>query len=325
MVILQKDVPLINYSNYKIGGPARLFADVETTEELREILKQASAFAKASADRQDDIFILGGGTNILIDDKGFDGLVIHNKIQGINIVDDGLEVGSGVEISDLLAFCVENSLSGFEWAGGLPGTIGGAIRGNAGAFKGEIKDNVLQVQSLNLKTALNAAAALNEKERNNEECNFSYRNSIFKSGEGANEFITHVVLRLMPGEREEIEEKIKQKIDYRINRHPMDYPNIGSTFKNIPLNLLSAKLQKEFAGFVKIDPFPVVPTTKLLALAGLKGKRVGDAMISDKHPNFIVNLGAAKSDDVKSLIEIAKEAVKEKYGIILEEEIQHLG
>ena len=308
---LQENISLKDYSNYKIGGPARLFADVETVEQLKEILRFPAV-------AQDDIFILGGGTNILIDDKGFDGLVIHNKIQGINIVDDGLEVGSGVMIEDLLAFCVENSLSGLEWAGGLPGTIGGAIRGNAGAFKGEIKDNVLQVQSLNLKTQ-------NDVIRNQDKCGFGYRNSIFKSREGATEFITHAVLQLILGDKEEIKQKIQQKIEYRINRHPMDYPNIGSTFKNIPLNLLSAKLQKEFAGFVKIDPFPVVPTTKLLALSGLKGRRVGDAMISDKHPNFIVNLGAAKSDDVKSLIEIAKEAVKEKYGIILEEEIQHLG
>ena len=306
----QEDIALKDYSNYKIGGPARLFADVETTEELREILKQVQ-------NDNEKIFILGGGTNILIDDKGFDGLVIHNKIQGINIVDDGLEVGSGVEISDLLAFCVENSLSGLEWAGGLPGTIGGAIRGNAGAFKGEIKDNVLQVQSLNLKTQ-------NDVIRNQEECGFGYRNSIFKSGEGATEFITHAVLQLILGDKEEIKQKIQQKIEYRINRHPMDYPNIGSTFKNIPLNLLSKELQKEFSGFIKTDPFPIVPTAKLLALSGLKGRMIGGAMISDKHPNFIVNLGNATSEDVETLIELAKNAVKEKYGIILEEEIIHL-
>ncbi|MBI2613288.1 MAG: UDP-N-acetylmuramate dehydrogenase [Candidatus Levybacteria bacterium] len=305
----QKNVSLSDFSNYKIGGPAKLFVEVGATEELKEVLKQIEGNEK--------IFILGGGTNILIGDKGFDGLVIHNKVEGINLLENGLEVGSGVVVKDLMNFCIENSLSGLEWAGGLPGTIGGAIRGNAGAFKGETKDSVVQVKSLDLKT-------LNEKERNNEECSFGYRDSIFKSGIAAAEFITSVVLELTQGNKEEIKQSIQQKIDYRINRHPIDLPNIGSTFKNIPLDLLSSELQKEFAPFVKTDPFPVVPTTKLLALAGLKGKRIGDAMISDKHPNFIVNLGNAKSEDVKILIEIAKEALKEKYGILLEEEIQYL-
>ena len=312
----QKNVSLKDHSNYKIGGPAKFFAEVFSTEELKEALSLAK-------DKNLPIFILGSGTNILIGDKGFDGLVIHNKIEGINILDDGLEAGSGVMIKDLLDFCIENSLSGLEWAGGLPGTIGGAIRGNAGAFKGEIKDNVLEVRSLDIKTESNSDG-LEEKIRTNKECNFDYRNSVFKSGIGENEFITHVILGLTEGDKEEIRGKIQQKIDYRINRHPMNYPNIGSTFKNISLDSLSQNLQKEFAAFVKTDPFPIVPTAKLLALSDLKGKRVGGAMISDKHPNFIVNLGNASSEDVKALIEIAKDAIKQKYGINLEEEIIYL-
>lgn len=308
----QRSVFLKNYSSFKIGGPAKFFIEVETTEDLNGVL------LRQLADQNDKVFVLGGGTNILIGDRGFDGLVIHNKIGGILRLRSGqVEIGSGVLIKDLLDFCIENSFSGLEWAGGLPGTVGGAVWGNAGAFKGETKDNVVQVKSIDLKT-------LNEKTRLNRECEFGYRNSIFKSGAGANEFITWVYLRLTQGDKEEIKDKIQEKIDYRINRHPMDYPNIGSTFKNIPLVLLSENLQKEFASFVKKDPFPVVPTTKLLALSGLKAKRVGDARISDKHPNFIVNLGNASSEDVKALIVIAKEAVKEKYGIDLEEEIIRL-
>jgi len=315
----QKNVSLSDFSNYKIGGSARLFAEVFTVDEVKEVLGSLP---------NEKIFVLGGGTNLLISDQGFDGLVIHNKIEGIEREGNDFVIGSGVLIKDLLEYCIENSLSGLEWAGGLPGTIGGAVRGNAGAFKGEIKDNVVGVKSLDLPTTLTlrgTSKTLNEKERNNDECNFGYRNSIFKSGEASNEFITHVVLWLTIGDKEEIKEKIKQKIDYRNNKHPMDLPNIGSTFKNIPLDLLSMNLQKEFASFVKNDPFPIVPTAKLLALAGLKGRKIGGAMVSDKHPNFIVNLGNAKSEDVEALIEIAKEAVKEKYGIILEEEIQYLG
>ncbi len=312
MVNFQKNVSLKDYSNYKIGGTARWFIEVASTEELKEILRLSLGELKIS---QNKIAILGGGTNVLIGDGIFDGLVIHNKIEGINIVEGGLEVGSGVLVKDMLDFCIENSLSGFEWAGGLPGTIGGAVRGNAGAFKGETKDSVAQVRSLDLET-------LEENLRDNSECNFGYRNSLFKAG--VNEFITWVFLRLPDGDKETIKQKIQEKIDYRINRHPMDYPNIGSTFKNIPLFLLSKDMQKEFAQFVKTDPFPVVPTTKLLAFCGLKGRRIGGAMISDKHPNFIVNVDNATAQDVKDLIEIAKQAIKEKYNISLEEEIQYL-
>ena len=156
------------------------------------------------------------------------------------------------------------------------------------------------------------------------QCEFGYRNSIFKSKK-LPEFITYVTLKLMPGDKEKIKEAIQQKIDYRNIHQPMDVPSIGSTFKNIPLDSLSTKLQHEFSAIIKNDPFPIVPVTKLLSLAGLKGRRIGGAMISDKHPNFIVNIDNAKAQDIKELIKIAKETVKEKYGITLEEEIVYLG
>jgi UDP-N-acetylmuramate dehydrogenase len=305
---LQKNVLLKNYSNYKIGGTAKFFAEVGSSEELKEIL---------SSTKGEKIFVLGGGTKVLIKDEGFDGLIILNKIEGIEKEGDGLKVGSGTLTKDILDYCIENSLSGLEWAGGLPGTIGGAVRGNAGSFKGEIKDNVIEVESLDLKT-------LDEKIRNNAQCKFGYRDSIFKSGEGTYEFITHVTLGLIPGDKEEIKVKIQQKIDYRHNRQAMEYPSVGSIFKNIPLDSLSTDLQKQFSEFVKVDPFPIIPVTKLLAACGLEGKRIGGAMISDKHPNFIVNVDNATEKDVKALIEIAKQAVKEKYNLNLEEEVVYL-
>jgi UDP-N-acetylmuramate dehydrogenase len=305
---LQKNVLLKNYSNYKIGGPAKFFVEVGSTEELKEALV---------ATKGEKIFVLGGGTKILINDEGFDGLVILNKIEGITREGDGLKVGSGTLTKDILDYCIENSLSGLEWAGGLPGTIGGAVRGNAGSFKGETKDSVLEVESLDLKT-------LDEKIRNKAQCQFGYRDSIFKSGEGTYEFITHVILGLIPGDKEEIRGKIQQKLDYRKNRQAMEYPSVGSIFKNIPLDSLSPDLQKQFGDFVKVDPFPIVLVTKLLAACGLEGKKVGGAMISDKHPNFIVNVDNATAKDVKALIEIAKQAVKEKYNLNLEEEVVYL-
>lgn len=308
MTQIRENIPLKNYSNYKIGGPARYFFEIKSKDEIVEILKKI---------KNEKIFILGGGTNVLIDDKGFNGLVIHNKIEGLSKNENNIEVGSGVLIKDLLKYCIDNSLSGLEWAGGLPGTIGGAVRGNAGAFKGEIKDNVLEVESINLST-------FEIKDRANKDCNFSYRNSIFKEGEGREELITKVTLFLKEGSKEEIKKSIQEKIDYRNARHPMEYPNIGSTFKNIPLSSLSSDLQKEFSSIVKTDPFPVVPTTKLLALCNLKGKKIGGAMISEKHPNFIVNVDNATSEDVKALINIAKDSLKAKFGINPDEEIMYI-
>jgi UDP-N-acetylmuramate dehydrogenase len=309
---LQKDVLLKNYSNYKIGGSAKFFVEISSVNELKEALQFARPLV------QDKIIILGGGTKVLISDEGFDGLVIFNKLGGILRLRSGqVSVGSGVLMKDLLNYCIENSLSGLEWAGGLPGTIGGAVRGNAGSFKGEIKDSVIEVESLDLKT-------LEEETRNNEDCQFTYRSSIFKSGVGNAEFITKITLSLAPGNKEKIKEEIQQKIDYRNIHQPLDFPSIGSTFKNIPLTSLSKELQKELLEIVKNDPFPVIPATKLLALCGLKGRRVGGAMISEKHPNFILNIENATANDVKKLIEIAKQTVLEKYKLNLEEEIIYL-
>lgn len=312
MINLQKNVLLKDYSSFKIGGPAKFFAEVNSIEELRDVLRLAKS------QTLDKIAILGGGAKVLIDDKGFDGLVIHNKIGGILRQGSGqVEAGSGVLMRDLINFCIENSLSGLEWAGGLPGTVGGAVLGNAGAFKGEAKDSVVEVKSLNLET-------LSEKIRSNAQCQFAYRNSIFKSGEGTQEMIISVIFSLRKGEKAQIQKSIAEKIAYRYSKHPMEYPSIGSTFKNIPLGSLSPELQKEFSAIVKMDPFPVVLVNKLFALCGLKGKRVGGAMISDKHPNFIVNVDNARAVDVKTLIQIAKKAVKTKYNIVLEEEIIYL-
>ena len=312
MIQIKKNVLLSKYSNYKIGGTARLFVEVSKVEELAEIRKQV---------QDNKVFVLGGGTNVLMSDEGFDGLVIHNEIKGILPVRlgqvDSLKVGAGVAIEEILNFCIENSLSGLEWAGGLPGTVGGAVRGNAGAFAGEIKDSVLEVESIDLKT-------LKTKKRLRKDCKFNYRESIWKM-EGEREIITFVSLKFEKGERADISSKINEKNEYRKNRHPLEFPNIGSIFKNIPFESLPSKLKEEFGQYVKDDPFPVVPTAKIIALSGIKGKKVGGAMVSDKHTNFIVNVNNATSDDIRRLIAIVKQVVKDKFGIDLEEEIIYLG
>lgn len=306
---LRQNVPLKDYSNYKIGGFSKYFAEVSSKEELSEVLSNWQIDLP--------IFILGKGTNILISEEGFDGLVIHNNINGIEMENEKVEVGAGTLVSDFLNFCIENSLSGFEWAGGLPGSVGGAVRGNAGAFKGETKDSVYSVNSINLKT-------LKETTRNNKECEFSYRSSIFKTKK-TDEIILSVTFKLTKGDKDSIKKSIQDKIDYRNEKHPMELPSIGSTFKNIPVMDLTDLQKRKLIQFAKDDPFPVIPVAKLLYLCDLKGKRVGDAQISEKHPNFIVNLGSARSQDVKKLIGIAKKAVHKKFNLELEEEIMYLG
>ena len=309
-MIFLKNIPLKKYSNYKIGGPASFFAEFDSIEKLKQILLSWQELSG----NMDNIFILGEGTNILFNDEGFNGLVIRNRIESISKEKNYISIGSGTSLNKVVEFFIQNSLSGLEWAGGLPGTIGGAIRGNAGAFGGETKDVLLEVESLDIKT-------LNFKKRNKADCKFSYRDSIFKSGEGKNEIILSAKLKYKNGSLEEIKKQTQEKIDYRIERHPLDLPNIGSVFKNVPVEDVSGEVRQEFKKNIKNDPFPVIPAAKLITGAGLVGKSMGGAKISEKHPNYIVNFDNAKAEDVKKLIIYAKKEVWRKYSINLEEEI----
>jgi UDP-N-acetylmuramate dehydrogenase len=279
---------------------------------------------------------LGGGTNLLISDKGFNGLALKPELNLLNATSDMVKVGAGVSITQLLNFSIANNLSGLEWAGGLPGTVGGAIRGNAGAFKGEIKDVIKEVVSLDISGKTSKII-----KRSNAECRFGYRNSIFKIANN-NEIILEATLALKKGNKKAIKAAIEEKIKYRKECQPLEYPNIGSIFKNVPLARIAADLNADIAQIdknsvrvnprrnrrrsaftapVKTDPFPVVPTAYLISEAGLKGVRAGGAMISPKHPNFIVNVFHAKAEDVKHLIKLMKATIKEKFGVELEEEI----
>ncbi len=307
--MIQTNVPLKKHSNFRIGGPASFFYEFKSEESLREALKEWRNLKKDLP-----VFILGKGTNILFNDDGFDGLVLKDSINFIKREGNILEVGSGTLVSELVSYCLQNSLSGFEWAGGLPGTVGGGVRGNAGAFLGEMKDNLVEVESINIDT-------LKKIKRNKKNCGFDYRQSIFKNGIAKNEIILLVKFALKKGNREEIKKKTQEKIDYRIDRHPLDLPNIGSTFKNVDVKKISAQVLKEFEGSIKPDPFPVLPAAKLLVGSDFKGREIGGAKFSERHPNFIVNFKNAKARDVRALVDLAKKEIKEKYDIALEEEI----
>ncbi|MBU2632537.1 UDP-N-acetylmuramate dehydrogenase [Patescibacteria group bacterium] len=309
--MFKKNVLLKPYSSYRVGGPAAYFTEIKNEDEIKQVLTEARK------NNINSIFILGGGTNLLINDRGFNGLVIKISIDFIRKEENSVEVGAGTLLADLVNFCGFNSLSGFEWAGGLPGTVGGAIRGNSGAFKGEIKDNLIQVKSFDLEKKKIVIRLKNK-------CNFGYRQSIFKKL-GPREIILSAKFNLMPGDKKEIHKQIEEKIEYRKEKHPIEYPSAGSIFKNVPFLSIPENIREEFSKNIKTDPVPVVAAGRILNLANLKGEKIGDAMISEKHPNYIVNLGNALSEDVEKLIKFAKNKVKKKFGIELEEEITYVG
>lgn len=311
--MFQRNIKLSLHSNYRIGGPASYFFVAKNADELVAALNE---WRKNGVSKP--VFLMGGGTNLLINDKGFDGLVIKFSDGGIKVEENKIRVSAGVSMAELLAVSEKAGLSGLEWAGGLPGTVGGAIRGNAGAFGGETKDAVVEVTSVEV-----AVKKLRVIKRLASNCQFSYRNSIFKINDGQ-EVIVEAIFALKKGNPKEIVEKIREKIEYRKNRQPLDYPNIGSVFKNVDLKLIPEKLREKVAPVVKTDPFPVVPTAYLISEAGLKGVSYGGAMISPKHPNFIINVLDASSEDVKNLIQLVKSEVQSKFGVILEEEIIYL-
>ena len=323
--MFQENISLSRYSSYKIGGPARYFFEAKSIEEIIKAVNRARQMKLP-------VFILGGGTNILFSDEGFDGLILKPNIQFIKRENNILRVGSGVSITQLLNYSINKNLSGLEWAAGIPGTLGGAIRGNAGAFGGEMKDIIEEVISLDLSKRQPKII-----KRKNKECQFNYRHSIFKKTK--KEIILEAKLVLKKGDKKLIEETVQRNINYRLKNQPLDYPSAGSVFKNVPLAQINTdykqinadnisvnqRTYQYLSAFpIKTDPFPIIPAAYLISEAGLKGVSFGGAMISPKHPNFIVNVLNATAHDVKTLILLAKNEVYKKFKIKLEEEIECL-
>ncbi|MEK7554621.1 MAG: UDP-N-acetylmuramate dehydrogenase [Patescibacteria group bacterium] len=309
--MLQRNVRLDQYAHWKIGGPADYFCEPKNVEELISALREGRTLGIP-------IFILGGGTNLLISDQGFRGLVIRPLFEGIRCDGTQIIAEAGVSMEKLLTFAAASGLSGLEWAGGLPGTLGGAIRGNAGAFGGEIKDSVHKVVSIDIEDH-----DFKMVKRENTECRFGYRTSIFK--EKGNEVVIEATLVLKAGESDAIRLAGESRIAYRKERHPIEFPNAGSVFKNVPVTSIPTALKESLAKVIKQDPFPVVPAAYLISEAGMKGSIAGGAKVSEKHPNFIVNTGGATAADIETLIGMVKGKVKEKFGIMLEEEIMRVG
>lgn len=319
--MFNQNVSLKDVSHYKIGGTAKYFFKAKNTDEIKKAVDLAR-------DINERIFILGGGTNVLINDDGFDGLVLRPDLKKIEFDGESVRVGAGVLMNNLIDLLIEKNFSGLEWAAGLPGTVGGATRGNAGAFGGEMKDAVSKVISLDT-----SSSSLKIIERNLEDCFFDYRSSIFKNqffGKSkTGEIILEVIFNVKKGDSLEIRETTERNINYRRDKHPLEYPSLGSSFKNIPLLNIGNDNEKLNSDILKIfpiknDPFPVIPAAYLISECGLKGVSCGGAMISSKHPNFIVNTLDATAKEVVNLIELAKNEVKKKFNLELKEEIEYL-
>jgi len=238
------------------------------------------------------IFILGGGSNILFPDEGFDGLVIKMENKGIKKIDNIIEVESGTLLSELVFFAKENNLSGMEWGNLIPGTIGGAVANNSGISEKECISNFLKsVKVIDLRD-------LEEKIFLKEDCRFEYRSSLFKKEKFF--LIISCKLELLEGDKEKIEKDSRKIIEKRLKSQPYNMPSAGSVFKNP---------NGSSAG-------------ELIDKAGLKGFGIGDAVVSELHGNFILNQGNATANDIKLLINKIKKDVKDKFNVELQEEIE---
>ena len=291
MIIIKKNEPLANHCTYRIGGPARVLF---LAADEREII----AGIEIAKEKNFKMMILGGGSNVLFSDCGFDGLVLKLANNFIKIAEEKenravVLAGAGAPLAALVKFALDNSLAGMEWAAGIPGTAGGAIRGNAGAFGREIGAAVLRVRALEISGKSVVPAIVGK-----EDCAFGYRESVFKRNK--NLVITAAKFVLEKGNANEIADKIKECAEKKRISQPLDFPSAGSVFKN-PEGFFAAKIIED---------------------CGLKGRSAGGAQISEKHANFIVNRGNAKADDVLALIAQIKAAAKEKFAVDLKEEIE---
>jgi UDP-N-acetylmuramate dehydrogenase len=283
---LERDRPLADLTSFKIGGPADLFVSVNDEEQL--------AAAIAAAYRHSvPVFCLGSGSNLLVSDRGIRGLVLRLGVGLASISIDGRAVSAGaaVQFRALVETVVECGLAGLEFGEGIPGTLGGGLVMNAGAFGGEIARVVTLVHGVTERGE--------RRSLTNEEIGFAYRRSALPRGF----VITRIEFALEPGDREALWTRVLTLRERRAARQPSDYPNAGSVFKN-PAG--------DFAG-------------GLLERVGLKGMRVGGAAFSCHHANFIVNLGTARADHVRRLIELARGKVKEATGVLLDLEVKLVG
>lgn len=278
--------PMSRHTTFRVGGPA----DVLVTPaggQLAEVIRLCRQ-------QEEPYYIIGNGSNLLVGDEGIRGLVI--KLTGgrddLCLEGDKIVAGAGVLLSQTAGFAAEHALGGMEFAAGIPGTIGGAVVMNAGAYGGEMKDIIERV------TVLDSQG--NEKELGVEELEPGYRSScITRNGY----IVTKAVLRLVPGDKEAIRARMKELREMRMTKQPLEYPSAGSTFK---------RPEGYFAG-------------KLIMDAGLRGYQVGGAQVSKKHCGFVINRGGATAKDIRRLMQDVQKEVEKQFNVTLEPEVKMIG
>ncbi len=282
-----ENVPMRDYTSFKVGGAARLMIEPSDTKELCTAVELLNAFAEK-------YLVLGNGSNLLVSDEGLGCAVIHigKKMSAINRFDNCITAQAGAKLSALARFAMENSLTGLEFASGIPGNIGGGVIMNAGAYDGELKDTVEAVTFV--------GPDAKEYTVTNEEMEFSYRHSALMDS-GC--IVTAVSFRLEVGDKNEILAKMNDLNQRRKDKQPLEYPSAGSTFK---------RPEGYFAG-------------RLIENAGLKGFSVGGACVSEKHAGFVVNKGGATAADILGVIDHVRRTVYEKDGVLLEPEVRIWG
>ena len=279
--------PMNRHTTFRIGGPADYFLLPSSSEEVKgilEICKEESL----------QYFILGNGSNLLVSDEGYRGVIIqlYRNYGGLTVEGTEIRAGAGVLLSQIAAAARNESLTGFEFAGGIPGTLGGAVVMNAGAYGGELKDVLKEAVVMDREGNIFTVPV--------EKLAMGYRTSLVKT---AGYLVLEVVISLKKGSQEEIRDTMKDLADRRISKQPLEYPSAGSTFKR-PAGY--------FAG-------------KLIMDAGLRGYQVGGAQVSEKHCGFVINKGNATAADVCRLMADVQAKVQEQFGVTLEPEVKFLG
>lgn len=308
MVEIQERIPLAPLTTFKVGGLARLFVAVHSETDLAEALSYAN-------ERSLPVFVLGGGSNILFSDQGFDGLVIKIENTELAVEGDRIRVGSGMKLMDTVLFARDHALAGMEQLAGIPGSVGGAVRGNAGAFGTEMKDVVTKVRAFD-------QSMLTAWEFPLEDCEFAYRSSLFKKH--PQWLVLSAELRLRSGDREVIAQAIEKTVAARESKHPQDVRCAGSFFMNpiVPDATLRAEFEHESGVACKDGK---LPAGWLIDHVGLRGKKIGGAMVSDIHPNYLLNVDGATAEDIIMLSSLIKQRVRTQLGVQLREEVQMVG
>lgn len=285
-----RDEKMSKHTSFKIGGPADFFIDIQNTKELKFVLELANK-------NNIPVTVVGNGTNLLVSDKGIRGIVIKISISDFKVVrkKDKAEItiSSGYSVGKLAQLALKEELTGLEFLAGIPGSIGGAIRMNAGAYGSQMQDIVVSTRYMERDGKI--------KKLNLDEHKFSYRNSIF--AEMQDVIILETVIEAKYGNAKDIKIKMDEYMKSRIEKQPLDLPNAGSTFKR------------------KGD----IITAKIIDECGLKGYRIGDAAVSEKHAGFVVNVGNATAKEVLELTDYIKDTVKKEKNIDIELEILKIG